>query len=337
MSHSFPNARNASTRHRHERHTLKRVQGTFTAADGISGIDTQMAGKARVTSAYLVAAKEPLLVETGPARSAPDVRDALTGLGVEAADLAHIVVTHIHLDHAGGAGDFAEAFPRATIWVHERGAAHLADPVRLVASTARTYGADRAHELFGDTKPVPGDRLALAGDNSDIDLGDRRLRILHTPGHASHHLALQDSLSGSIFTGDAVGVHLPGETAFRPAAPPPEFDMELAINSIETIAERSRGAMLFSHFGPAAETDALCALAVQRIREAAETVRLTLERTEDIEAIEQALRKLTADEEADLSASDLAALEISGNMRLNALGLARYWKKRSERDQAESS
>lgn len=311
---------------------------TYEAADGITGIDTGMAGLQRVTSAYLVKAEEPSLVETGPGSTAAVVRASLAQLGIGPNDLAHIVVTHIHLDHAGGAGDLSEAFPKATIWVHGRGAAHLADPERLVASTIRTYGEDRARALFGDTRPVPADRIRSAEHETDIPLGKTRaLRVLHTPGHASHHLALQDSQTGALFTGDAVGVHLPALTALRAAAPPPEFDMELALGSIATISERARDTLLFSHFGPAADAESVCALAAQRIRESADLVRLVLQRTQDIDEIAAELRSLAGRDERDLSPEDAAALDISGDLRLNALGLVRYWTKRDERNQADSS
>src|SRR5205823_9088913 len=122
---------------------------TFEAAPGITGVDTMMAGRPVATSAYLIHAAEPALVETGPTTSVEAVTAGLSSLGLGPDDLAHIVVTHIHLDHAGGVGRLAAAFPAATIWVHERGAPHLADPAKLVASAARVYGEERMSELFG--------------------------------------------------------------------------------------------------------------------------------------------------------------------------------------------
>src|SRR5688572_22584556 len=131
----------------------------FPVADGITAIDTFMGGRARYTAAYLLEATETTLVETGPGTSVEPVAEALHSLGVAPDDLAHIVLTHIHLDHAGGVGRLAERFPRATVWVHQRGAPHLVDPARLVASTARVWGDAEMRELFGPTEPVAGGRV----------------------------------------------------------------------------------------------------------------------------------------------------------------------------------
>src|SRR5438552_7861310 len=150
------------------------------------GIDTRMTGRAVVTSAYLVAGSEPALIETGPTTSVDAVTLGLRTLGIQERDLAHIVVTHIHLDHAGGVGTLAARFPGATVWAHERGAPHLEDPTRLLASATRVYGKERLERLFGPVDPVPSDRLRAVADGDRIALGDRNLEVLYTPGHASH-------------------------------------------------------------------------------------------------------------------------------------------------------
>src|SRR5687768_17121115 len=118
-----------------------------------------MCGRRQVTSCYLIEGEQPALVETGPSTSLDAVREGLDALGIGAGDLAHIVVTHIHLDHAGGAGSLAPHYPGATVWVHERGAPHLADPTKLVSSANRVYGEAKLKELFGVVDPVPADRL----------------------------------------------------------------------------------------------------------------------------------------------------------------------------------
>jgi glyoxylase-like metal-dependent hydrolase (beta-lactamase superfamily II) len=130
-------------------------------ASGVVLIDTRMADLDEFNAVYLLTGSEPTLVETGPAADAPVVLAALAQLGLGAGDLAHLVVTHIHLDHAGGAGTLLPGFAAADVWVHERGAPHLADPTKLVASTARTYGEDRMRVLFGNTAPVDGGSLVV--------------------------------------------------------------------------------------------------------------------------------------------------------------------------------
>src|SRR6202035_1685235 len=133
-------------------------------------IDTRMAGYDGITAGYLIRGDRPCLVETGTAPSAPVVRDALAALGVGAGDLATVVVTHIHLDHAGGVGDIAVMFPAAEVVVHELGARHLADPSRLMASARMVYG-DELDELFGTLAPTPADRITAVGQTAAIDLG----------------------------------------------------------------------------------------------------------------------------------------------------------------------
>src|SRR6266705_344831 len=208
-----------------------------------------MANQTKVTSAYLLEADEPVLIETGPTTSFVAVIEGLAGLGMGAADLAHVVVTHIHLDHAGGVGRVAAHFPRATIWVHERGAPHLADPTKLVRSAARVYGEGRMQELFGPVDPVARDRLHALTEGDRVSLGSRELDVMYTPGHASHHICLVDSQTGALFTGDALGIHLPDVRVLRPATPPPDIDVELAVQSIERIRARAPSVLMLSHFG----------------------------------------------------------------------------------------
>jgi glyoxylase-like metal-dependent hydrolase (beta-lactamase superfamily II) len=307
---------------------------TFPVADGLSAIDTVMTGRYLVTSAYLLDAREPALVETGPTTSAEHVERGLAELGMGPNDLAHVIVTHIHLDHAGGAGTIARRYPSATLWVHERGAPHLADPAKLVASTARTYGEEWMRRFFGTVEPVPAERLTAVSDGDRISLGDRELLVFATPGHASHHVCLEDSRTGAVFAGDALGVHLPDVGVLRPATPPPEFDIELAVDSIERIRDHARTMLLLSHFGPVEEIDALCDLAIRRIRGWGEEVRRALRETDDVEEIASILERRGAAEYLEDSGQpiDIERYDVLSSIRMNAAGLMRYWKKRAERE-----
>jgi glyoxylase-like metal-dependent hydrolase (beta-lactamase superfamily II) len=298
----------------------------FDVASGITAIDTFMAGRQRYTAAYLLAADEPTLVETGPGTSVEPVDRALASLGIAPSALAHIVVTHIHLDHAGGVGGLATRYPRATIWVHERGAKHLADPTRLVASAARVYGEDRMAELFGPVEPVPADRVRVLDDETILRIGGRSLVALDTPGHASHHLALVDSETGVVFTGDALGIHVPDLPILRPATPPPDFDLERAVASIERIRASARSTLLFAHFGPIDDVDRTCDLAIRRLREWTEAVREAMRSTADLDEIveilsREAARDVATGAEAQL---DLDRLETLASIRMNATGIVRY-------------
>ena len=206
---------------------------------GVLEIDTLLGGWDRVTAGYLVEGPSPVLVETGSQSSVPVVLEALAEHGLGPFDLAAIVVTHIHLDHAGGVGDIARAFPKATVLVHPRGARHLADPSRLIASAATVYG-DALDSLYGRLDATDPGRVKALEDGEDINIGrGRSLTTVHSPGHAKHHLALQDSDSGALFVGDAVGVRLPDAGVLRPATPPADFDLDQALDSLGRFAARA--------------------------------------------------------------------------------------------------
>jgi glyoxylase-like metal-dependent hydrolase (beta-lactamase superfamily II) len=213
-------------------------------------IDTRMAGYDGITAGYLIRGDRPCLVETGTAPSAPIVAAALAALGVGPADLATVVVTHIHLDHAGGTGDIAELFPAAEIVVHELGARHLADPSRLMASARMVYG-DELDGLFGTLAATPADRIRAVERTGVVDLGGgRRLESHYSPGHARHHVGLIDSVTGDLYVGDAAGVYIQETGDMRPATPPPDFDLDVALESLRTFAALAPTRLLFSHFGP---------------------------------------------------------------------------------------
>ena len=218
-------------------------------------IDTQMAGYQGITAAYLIRSDRPCLVETGTAPSAPVVRDALASLGVHAADLATVVVTHIHLDHAGGAGDIAAMYPAAQVVVHELGARHLADPSRLMASARMVYG-DELDGLFGALAPTPPERIRAVERTGVVDLGGgRRLESHYSPGHAKHHVGLIDSVSGDLYVGDAAGIYIPETGDQHPATPPPDFDLGVALDSLRMFSALRPARLLFSHYGPVEAVD----------------------------------------------------------------------------------
>ncbi len=228
-------------------------------------IDTKMAGYSGITASYLIRSEFPCLVETGTAPSAPVVRDAMAGLGVGPRDLATIVVTHIHLDHAGGTGDLAAIFPQAQVVVHELGARHLADPSRLMASARMVYG-DELDELFGELAPTPAERIRTVERSGVVDLGGgRRLDSHYSPGHARHHVGLIDSASGDLYVGDAAGMYVPETGDQRPATPPPDFDLVVALESLRLFADLQPTRLLFSHFGPAQDVQRALARSAEEI------------------------------------------------------------------------
>jgi glyoxylase-like metal-dependent hydrolase (beta-lactamase superfamily II) len=227
--------------------------GVTPLGDDVFQIDTRMAGYHGITAGYLIRSDRPCLVETGTAPSAPVVRDALAALGVGPQDLSTVVVTHIHLDHAGGVGDIAEMFPAARVVVHTKGARHLADPSRLMASARMVYGDD-LDWLFGTLAPTPAERIETVEDTGTVDLGGgRRLDSHHSPGHAKHHVGLLDSVSGDLYVGDAAGMYLPETGDLRAGTPPPDFDLGTALNSVALFGALRPERLLFSHYGPVSD------------------------------------------------------------------------------------
>jgi glyoxylase-like metal-dependent hydrolase (beta-lactamase superfamily II) len=290
-------------------------------APGVLEIDTRLGGWERVTAGYLIEGSAPVLIETGSQSSVPVLLAALDQIGVGAAELAGVAVTHIHLDHAGGVGDVARAFPSATVYVHEKGARHLADPTRLIASAARVYGS-LLDSLYGRLDPTPTDRLHVLEDGEEITVGpDRVLVAVDSPGHAKHHVALHDSSSGILFAGDAVGVKLPDGGVLRPATPPPDFDLDQALTSLQRFAARRPVGVALAHYGLLGEPDELLAEAEDTLRAWAGTAEAAWRAGEDIVAA------LSARFDTDLDGiapEQREKLEVMNGIHSNAAGLRRW-------------
>jgi glyoxylase-like metal-dependent hydrolase (beta-lactamase superfamily II) len=291
----------------------------------VFAIDTRMGGYDGITSSYLIRGSRPCLVETGTARSADQVVAALAALGIGPDDLATIVVTHIHLDHAGGTGDLAERYPSSTVVVHERGARHLASPERLVASARRVFGPTM-DRLFGDLRPTPADRLVALGDIGEVDLGDgRRLDAFHAPGHASHHLGLVDSTTGDLYTGDAAGVYVPATADVRPATPPPDFDLDLALASLDRMRAVAPTRLLFSHFGPVTDVATTLERSVEELRLWVELVREARQDGLDLDHAVARVRERTAQRYAVRADADLEhKLEVLSSTEADVAGIWRW-------------
>lgn len=292
-----------------------------TLPDHVHGIDTLMGGATGVTAGFLVRGERPALIETGPARAAATVAREVAAAGLDPADLGWLVVTHIHLDHAGGLGDLVRAFPNATVVVHPAGARHLVDPERLMASSARVYG-ELLDSVYGPLTPVEAGRIHAAGDGERLDLGGRTLEIIHAPGHARHHVGVFEPDSGTLFAGDAVGVLTPSSRRLRPATPPPDFDPELAVHSLHRFAERQPQRLVLTHFGPIGPPQDRLREAEERLRRWCETAeRAAAEHGNEIDHVEAALRERFADE---ATPPDSPQEELLNGFRSNAAGLVRW-------------
>ena len=219
----------------------------------ISMIDINLFGLKRYGSVYVVQGKKTALVDTGTSHAVTTIVDALAEIGVD--DLEYIFVTHIHLDHAGGAGLLAHRYPNAKVVVHYRGARHLIDPARLVESVKAA--TEDMFEYYGEAVPIlPEQIIACSGDEQFYLGDDIVIQTVATPGHASHHLAFFETKTASIFVGDAAG--LSSQDRLLPATPPPRFDLPKALASLEKLKGLNPKRLLYAHFGP--ESDAIEAL-----------------------------------------------------------------------------
>lgn len=213
-------------------------------------IDAWMQGEPERLACYLFDTPERVLVECGPSLSVDHLLAALDELGID--DLAALVVTHIHLDHAGAASRLAQRFPGARVGVHPAGAPHLVDPSRLWASASRAYGGEEAtRALWGTMEPVAEDRLVILEETTPLPLGDgRALQVLYTPGHARHHVVFFDPESGGMLVGDSVGVAYPHGHIVQPVTPPPDFDPRQVVEQLHRMAALEPAFLGFAHFGP---------------------------------------------------------------------------------------
>ncbi|MGO8870235.1 MAG: MBL fold metallo-hydrolase [Acidimicrobiales bacterium] len=292
-----------------------------SVADGVIELDTLLGGWQQVTAGYVIEGDAPVLVETGSQSSVPVLLAQLEHLGLGAADLAGVVVTHIHLDHAGGVGDVARAFPKATVYVHPKGARHLADPTRLIDSAARVYGP-LLDSLYGRLDPTPPERIHVLEDGESIPVSSNRsLVAVDSPGHAKHHVALHDTLSGVLFAGDAVGVKLPDVGVLRPSTPPPDFDLDQALRSLGRFGERRPTALALAHYGLLADPLAVLDEADGTLRHWASVAEAAFRDGRDIAA---ALAEAFESDLDGVSEEHREKLEVMNGVHSNAAGLSRW-------------
>ena len=298
-------------------------------AEGVLELDTLLGGWERVTAGYLIEGDAPVLVETGSQSSVPALLTQLGRLGLGPEDLAGVVVTHIHLDHAGGVGDVARAFPKAKVYVHPKGARHLADPTKLVDSAARVYGP-LLDSLYGRLDPTPAERIHVLEDGEEIRVGSNRfLTAIDSPGHAKHHLGLHDNWSGTLFVGDAVGVKLPDGGVLRPSTPPPDFDLDLALLSLGKFADRRPTGLALAHYGLLADPLDVLDEADGTLRRWAGVAESAYRNGEDIAA---ALSATFAGDLDGVAEEHREKLEVMNGVHSNAAGLQRWLTGRTPAD-----
>ena len=238
---------------------------------GITAIDADYV-RPGVDAVHLIVDRgRAAFVDTGTSSSVPNLLGALAHSGLEPADVDWVLTTHVHLDHAGGAGALMQVLPNARCVVHPRGARHLADPAKLIAGSIAVYGAEQFRRLYGEIVPIPEARIHVPADGERIRLGARELELIHTPGHALHHYCIVDPAHACIFPGDTFGLSyrefdVDGSEFVFPAAAPVHFDPETLCASIDRLMSYRPEAMYLTHYGEVRNLKRLATQMKERVR-----------------------------------------------------------------------
>jgi glyoxylase-like metal-dependent hydrolase (beta-lactamase superfamily II) len=300
-------------------------------AAGISYVDLQFRETPRIiATAVLQGSDGVALLDPGPTSTLSRLRQELAGTGVALDDVTTIVLTHIHLDHAGATGTLVKENPRMKVLVHEKGAPHLVNPEKLLASAARLYGAEM-DRLWGEVRPVPAGALVTLTGGERVKAGGREFLVAYTPGHATHHVSYFNADTGIAFVGDTAGIKRTMNGYVLPPTPPPDIDPESWNGSLDLIGRWHPETLFLTHFGPSANAAAHVAEMRDNLAFATDLVKSSLAREASDEAREAWFtEQVRLELSRRLGASDAHAYEVAGPFDLNWRGLARYIRKRAE-------
>lgn len=292
----------------------------------ITIIDLMESGVPGRTGCYVIKSGKIAIIETGSSLGAPYIIAGLEKMGISPERVDYIIVTHIHLDHAGGVGYILPQFPNATVVVHPRGARHLIDPSRLIQGARAVYG-EKLEEYFGEILPVPEERVLIRNEGDTLDLDGRILTFYDTPGHARHHFSIHDPVSEGIFTGDTIGVRyakqltgLDYEPIF-PSTSPSEFDRDAVFQSADKLEKLEAKRIYHTHFGVTEPASAAFARTRETVAAFAEIARSSFEPGMDYRIL---MEKLAAYIREDMSKHGYPIDSMKGfeiDLELNAKGL----------------
>ncbi len=296
----------------------------------ITTIDDNWTGRARSIATALVESDgHRAIVDPGPGSTLDTLRKELRAHRVSVNELDAILLTHIHLDHAGATGALVRENPKLAVYVHKLGAPHMIDPSKLLASAARLWPND-LQQLFGEALPVPADNLRILEGGETIALGPLKIAVAYTPGHASHHVSYFESLEGVAFVGDTAGVRIEGHSYAMPATPPPDIDLEIWDRSLATILERKPKRLFLTHFGFSENPAEHVAQFRERLHRWMETTEKILQAARsDAEAQESFMATMRADISQHLPAEEVEHYVFNAGLNLSFLGLARNVRKRA--------
>jgi glyoxylase-like metal-dependent hydrolase (beta-lactamase superfamily II) len=294
-------------------------------------LDLHWMGKAQCIASALICSEDfAALVDPGPGSTIESLRKQLAAHRLRVADLRAILLTHIHLDHAGATGALVRENPTLRVYVHNRGIPHMVDPAKLLASAERLYGAEMG-PLFGEFLPVPVANLEALDGGETLTLGSREIRTLYTPGHASHHVTYFDPTDRVAFVGDTAGICIEGHRFILPATPPPDIALELWAASLESILQLHPRRLFLTHFGYSDHAEKHLHEYGKRLVQWGNLSAEILARTaEPTEAIREFARAVAAEAAELLTPEQLSHYVFNGALQLSWLGLARYHRKRNE-------
>lgn len=298
--------------------------------NGVYLLDTKHMGNSGTVGVYLLPAKDGsnnfALIESGPGSTLDNLKNAIFEAGFKLENLSHILVTHIHLDHAGAAGALA-AETGAKVYVHKIGYKHLHDPIRLVSSARRIY-KEKMDILWGDMTAIPEEQLEAIEDNDLVEILDHKIKVLYTPGHARHHVSylLED---GSIFTGDSAAIKFSGSSIIRPAFPPPELDLDIWPSTINKMLEQHPNRLFLTHYGEVKDAQVHLQGLQARHDKWANTV---LEALKDKKEIPETIKIMTELGEYELNNDNAPKSvffrhSITSDYEMTVMALLRYWQK----------
>jgi len=296
----------------------------------ITTLDDNWMGQGRSIATALVESDgHRAIVDPGPGSTLATLRKELHARGVSFNELDAILLNHIHLDHAGATGALVRENPRLAVYVHRRGAPHLIDPTKLLASAARLWPND-LQQLFGEALPVPEGNLRILDGGETITLGSRKIEVAYTPGHASHHVSYFENLEGVAFVGDTAGIRIEGHSYVMPATPPPDIDLEIWDSSLDAILGCKPKRLFLTHFGFSENPAEHIAQFRQRLHRWMDTTENILQTAKsDAEAMESFITTMRREIREHLGADEGEHYALTAGLNLSFLGLARHARKRA--------
>ena len=293
-------------------------------------VDLQFRGSPRVIASPVLTGPDGVtLIDPGPTSCLPALEAGLRDRGLSLRDVRTILLTHIHLDHAGASGNILERVPGIRVYVHEVGAPHMVDPAKLLASATRLWG-DQMDALWGQFLPVPKSQVTALAGGERLDVAGRTLHVAYTPGHAKHHVSFLDEQSGMAYVGDTAGIRVAGDYTFAPT-PAPDIDIEAWHQSLDRIEAWQPVSLFLAHFGPITPARAHLARYRLALTAQAELVRdLMKSGRSEGEQIRAFVEHLRAAARQALPAPDARATELAAPFDQLWVGLARYWRKKEQ-------